>query len=151
MNVEPYVFNGEIELRALLRWNIIRYEDTKGLFDIFEKNEENDIIKEKDIYIGGYYQRYDTNIINNEAKDIPIVKSGSKLLLLLDTIGLTILYDFLYEDYKRKKNSILDSLANIFSLWISSYNLISFLFSKLYSKSFDKYKVIENILSKKKK
>ena len=150
MNVEPYVFNGDIELRALLRWNIIRYEDTKGLFDIFEKNEENDIIKEKDIHIGGYYQRYDTNIINNEAKDIPIVKSGSKLLLLLDTIGLTISYDFLYEDYKRKKNSILDSLANIFSLWISSYNLISFLFSKLYSKSFDKYKVIENILSKQK-
>ena len=150
MNVEPYVFNSQIELRALLRWNIIRYEDTKGLLDIFEKNEEDDRIKEKDIYIGGYYQRYDTNIINNEAKDIPRVRSDTKLLLLIDTIGLTISREFLYEDYKRKKNSILDSLANIFSLWISSYNLICFLFSKLYSKSFDKYKIIDNILSKQK-
>ena len=147
--VEPYVFNSDIELRALFRWNIIRYENTKGLFDIFDKKEENDIIREKDLYIGGYYQRYDTNIIIGESAYNPV--ENTKLMLMLDTIGLTISYNFLYEDYLRKKNSILDSFANIFSLWISSYNLLSFLFSKLYSKSFDKYKIIDNILSTQKR
>ena len=52
IKVEPFVFNSAVKLRALFRWNIIRYENTKGLFDIFEKKEENDILKEK-IYILG--------------------------------------------------------------------------------------------------
>ena len=56
----------------------------------------------------------------------------------------------LYKDFKRKSKSILDCYANIFSIWISLYNLFTFLFLKLYSKSFDKYKIIENILSRQK-
>ena len=52
IKVEPFVFNSAVKLRALFRWNIIRYENTKGLFDIFEKKEENDILKNK-IYILG--------------------------------------------------------------------------------------------------
>ena len=70
---------------------------------------------------------------------------------MLDTIGLTISYNFFYEDFKRKRKSILDNLANIFSIWISLYNLFSFLFSTIYSKSFDKYKIMENILTKTKR
>jgi hypothetical protein len=57
---------------------------------------------------------------------------------------------FIYEDYKRKEKSILDIYANIFSLWITLYRLFIFLFSYLYSQSFDKYKIIDNILSKQK-
>ena len=53
---------------------------------------------------------------------------------------------YLYEDYKRRVKSFLDYCEDIFSLWRSLYNLLSFLFSKLYSKSFDKYKIVESIL-----
>ena len=147
IKVEPFVFNSAVKLRALFRWNIIRYENTKGLFDIFEKKEENDILKENNIYIGGYYQRYDTNILNDETTYVP----STRVMLMLDTIGLTISYNFFYEDFKRKRKSILDNLANIFSIWISLYNLFSFLFSTIYSKSFDKYKIMENILTKTKR
>ena len=54
------------------------------------------------------------------------------------------------ENYVRKETSLLDVYAKVFSLWMSLYSGISFLFSKLYSKSFDKYKIIENILSRQK-
>ena len=53
---------------------------------------------------------------------------------------------YLYEDYKRRVKSFLDYCEDIFSLWRSLYNLLSFLFSKLYSKSFDKYKIVESII-----
>ena len=71
-------------------------------------------------------------------------------MFMIDTIDTLNGNVFLYQDYKRKKRSILDIAADIFSLWISFYNGFTFLFSKLYSKSFDKYKIIDNILSKQK-
>lgn len=54
---------------------------------------------------------------------------------------------FLYEDYIRKENYLLDVLADIFALLISFYNILSFLFYYLFSQSYDKYKIMENILS----
>ena len=51
------------------------------------------------------------------------------------------------ENYVRKETSLLDVYAKVFSLWMSLYSGISFLFSKLYSKSFDKYKIIDTILN----
>ena len=59
--------------------------------------------------------------------------------------------DILYEDYKRKKVNYFDSFPDIFALWISLYNALTFFFSKLYSTSFDKYQIIDNILSRQKK
>ena len=53
----------------------------------------------------------------------------------------------MYEDYIRKENYLLDVLAGIFALLISFYNILSFLFYYLFSQSYDKYKIMENILS----
>lgn len=146
---ECFAFNPDIKVRSLIRWAFIRYEDTKGLFDIFNSKPEDENLKEKDIFIGGKYQRYMTHIISNKKQYSPL-QNNTRIMFMIDTIDTSNGNIFLYEDYKRKKRSILDIAADIFSLWISFYNGFTFLFSKLYSKSFDKYKIIDNILSKQK-
>ena len=138
-----FVFNRNIKLSITSKWTIIRYENIKGFFDIFKKKPENDAIKEDDIYIGGKYQNFDKDIIN----DIyPKYKNDTRYLMGFEISNVNMTNIILYEDYKRRKNTPLDALANVFSLWISLYNGFSFLITKLYSKNFDKYKIIENIL-----
>ena len=45
----------------------------------------------------------------------------------------------------------MSKIQDIFSLWITLYKIITFLFLKLYSKNFDKYKIIEKLLENKQK
>ena len=141
-------FSSYIKLRKRIRWIITRYEDNKGLYQLFDifgdKEEEN--IKEKGIFIGGKFEEFDSMIISKYSSYKPMEKD-TKLLLIFDSININAINHVLYNDYKRKEKSLLDVYANIFSLWITIYNLFTFLFSKLYSKSFDKYKIIEKILS----
>ena len=144
-------FNSDIKLRNLFRWTITRYEDSKGLSQIFDyfKEEEPENVKENNIFIGGSFENFDTMIIDKNTGFSQ--RENTKLLLIFDSIDLNRTNNVLYKDYKRKPKSILDCFANIFSLWISLYNGFTFIFLKLYSKSFDKYKIIENILSRQKK
>ena len=51
----------------------------------------------------------------------------------------------------RKENSIFDVLANICALSSTVLNLITLGYGVLYSKNYDNYKIVENILSKKMK
>jgi hypothetical protein len=53
--------------------------------------------------------------------------------------------------FKRKQSSILDYFANIGSLSITILNIITKIYCCLYSKNFDNYKIIENILNKENK
>ena len=124
-----------------MEWIIIRCKDAKGLLDVFNIDKKPNIIKEKNIYTGGKFQRYDSIINSKNTYYIPLkdYRYVFKFKILSQN-------NYLYEDYKRSANFILDYLADIFSLWISLYNFLSFLFSKLYSKSFDKYKIVETIL-----
>ena len=50
--------------------------------------------------------------------------------------------------YKRKAITLMDYLANIAALGTSVFNLLTKIFGTLYSKNFDNYKIVENILSK---
>ena len=54
--------------------------------------------------------------------------------------GKTIIY--------RRVTSFWDYLANIAALGASFLNIVSKVFSIIYSKNFDNYKIIDNILSK---
>ena len=54
-------------------------------------------------------------------------------------------------EYKRTKKSFLDILANIGALFSSIYTIFNKIFVFLYSKNFDNYKIIDKILSNKKK
>ena len=143
-------FNSDIKLRNRFRWTITRYEDNKGLSQIFDyfKEEEPENVKENNIFIGGSFENFDTMIIDKNTGVSQ--RENTKLLLIFDSIDLNRTNIVLYKDYKRKPKSILDCFANIFSLWISLYNGFTFIFLKLYSKSFDKYKIMENILSRQK-
>ena len=50
--------------------------------------------------------------------------------------------------YKRKAITLMDYLANIAALGSTIFNLLTKIFGTLYSKNFDNYKIVENILSK---
>ena len=148
INRQTFYINPDIITRQMLQWNIIRYEDAKGLsrlFDIF-KEEEPDNIREEGMYIGGRFLDFKTHSISNDINTF----RNYRMVFKFEVIGSYYTDRFIYDDYKRKRKSILDSLANIFSLWISLYNAFTFLFAVLYSKNFDKYKIIENIISKNK-
>ena len=54
-----------------------------------------------------------------------------------------------FDIYSRIKISIFDAIANICSLVITLYGIITFIFCGFYSNSFDNYKIIERILSNK--
>ena len=54
----------------------------------------------------------------------------------------------LYSEYKRRKISLLDVMANIGSLFISLYSCF-ILVIKYYSNNFDNYKIIQSIINKK--
>ena len=53
-----------------------------------------------------------------------------------------------YDIYTRNKISIFDAIANICSLVMTLYGVITFIFCGFYSNSFDNYKIIEKILAK---
>ena len=146
-NEIEFVFNSDVKLRTIFRWVITRYEDNKGfiqLFDIFKEKEGNNNIKENDIFIGGEFEEYNTMIINKETFYRRMY--NTRLMLILDSLGIKNRNAILYKDFKRKGKSILVCFANIFSLWISLYHFFISLFALLYSKSFDKYKIVDNIL-----
>ena len=145
-----HIFDSDIKLQKNIQWTITRYEDNQGLWQIFDyfKEEEPEHLKETNIFIGGSYENYDTMIIDKNT--IYGARKNTKLLFMIETLDLNDFNTVLYKDYKRKAKSILDCYANIFSLWISLYNGFTFIFLKLYSKSFDKYKIMENILSRQK-
>ena len=147
-----FYFNPDIKLRTLFKWNIIRFEDSKWLLKLmfdkikdifFNTKKEDDMIKEKDIYIGGNLKADDTMIISKTSYYVP--KKNSRLMFVFESNDNNNI--FLYEDYIRKENYLLDVLADIFALLISFYNILSFLFYYLFSQSYDKYKIMENILS----
>ena len=50
-----------------------------------------------------------------------------------------------YIEYSRKRDSELDTIGIMMSLWGVSFNILQFIFS-LYSQNFDNYKIIEKIL-----
>jgi hypothetical protein len=138
-----------MKLYQSFSWIVTRFEDVKGIKQLFHnifKDQESDEIKENDLYIGGHFQR-DENRIVSKGTNV----NGNRLMLRFYVIGTRYRNYFLYEDYKRKENSILDYLADIFSLSNSLYQIISFVYTRIYSNNFDQYKIIDNILLSNKK
>ena len=138
-------FNPDTKLETSYKWTVVRCEDEKGLFDFSESNQNKKIKENDNIHIGGKFQKYDTIILS---KNTIYSKIKDKSFLFdFKVYGIKHTNNFIYEDYKRKKKSIFDYFAYIFSYWFSLYNGLSFFITKLYSQSFDKYKIMENILS----
>ena len=140
-------FSPEVKLMSSFRWSIVRCKD-EGIFQLLKSKNEQKDVEEENIYIGGKLQRYLTRIQtkNTYAPEIPEYRYVFNFIIR--SIDYTNV--ILYEDYVRKEKSFFRILPDIFSYWLTLYNVFSWAFFKFYSKSFDKYKIVENILSREK-
>ena len=122
-----------------LNWGLIEYEEEKG---IFGKSFDR-IRKKSNIYYGADFKSVET--FTDDGHVSRIMGEHYRVLLLLE-----IYPDWSqYERYTRKENGILDVFANICALSSTVLNLITLAYGVLYSKNYDNYKIVENILSKK--
>lgn len=130
--IASYEFFFKRTLIRRLYWQNIHYKEKKGIFDLFNK--------EDNVEIGGYIESTysyegDTQIRNEYFKILSLIEMEN----YLDE----------YIEYQRTKISFLDIFANILSLSLSLFNSIALGFAFLYSKNFDNYKILEKILSNK--
>lgn len=133
-----------------IKWDVFNFEEKKGIFSrLFDKIQGK---KNSDFF--GQFQKgetltYQTNFNEpseyndhtNYMKPILIIHSEKFLMSELNKQeGKTIIY--------RRVTSFWDYLANIAALGASFLNIVSKVYSIIYSKNFDNYKIIDNILSK---
>ena len=127
-------------------WRLINVTDEPALSDTF-------IPKNKSFSGGDYYTSSGTIIKSN------IINTATSKKLYNETFNFDGIYKILFVyysrnlytesiEYKRKKISVFDILANICSLALTIYNGFKFAFNFLYSENFHNYKIIEKILSK---
>jgi len=136
---------------AILKWELIEYEEEKGVFG----KTYNDMVGNNYTYRAGYYKKIETYTDDGHGAEIPntlwkikdLNGNHFKLLLYLES-HLNYLD---YEKYTRKKISFLDTLASVAALGSTVLGLMSSVYAVLYSENYDKFKIIENILTKKMK
>ena len=113
------------------KWEVIKYKEQRSLFDPLTNRQTE--------YIFGHFKNDEPK---EELKDI-----------YADTGYYILLYNIIFTNkhkeyllYKRRKVDILDVLANIGALF-STIKYFFSLFFYYYSKNFDNYKLIQNILN----
>jgi hypothetical protein len=139
-------FNPDIPQGNEYFWQVTKIVEEKEMFDKLMGNK-------KESFGGNYYKStcatMKTTIFNGSDFEFfhdERLKSGYyKFLYLFNSINQ---FDD-YIEYKRKKVSIIDLIANVCSLALAIYNGFKLGFSILYSSSFDNYKIIDRILSTK--
>ena len=126
-NIDYYKFN----------WEIIKYEEEKSFSGLFGG---------PNIYYGGFFTRSIQYSVPEEGPIEYPRNSGEyyKVVTVLQFERKNFAY---YENYIREKISIFDAIANICSLIITIYGIITFIFCGFYSNSFDNYKIVEKIIS----
>jgi len=135
----PFFFNNS--LMRTIYWENIRYkEEISG----FSKLYYDLIGKEIVFHAGQISLNSDSYILDNTF----LGYEKNKTSKLLGEVNLLNILDIITE-YKRKKVSKLDLLANIGALSSTIYGIFIKLFSLIYSKNFDNYKIIDKILSQK--
>ena len=145
---EEVIFFNNNSNSVHLNWELIEYEEKKGIF----QKTYDDIVGNNYTFYGGYYKSKETYIDDGFASSYPdsIFKikdlNGNhfKLLLWINSIP----NEKEYEKYSRTKISILDALTNVAALSTSALNLMSLVYGFLYSENFDNYKLIETLLTK---
>ena len=128
-------------LSCSANWEISSYEDVKGVEKIFD-------------YLSGIKLNFTFG--NFEGITCRNESANTTLKLEVDPpkyfkyISSFYLHNELYgiNIYKRKKKSLMDYAANIASLCATIYSIMSKAFGFIYSRNFDSYKIVENILSK---
>ena len=121
-------------------WEVIKVTEEKGLFDNFIGNKKE--------LIGGKISS-SFNYFNFKSTIIKI-KIDDEISYYKPIFGFAILTDYnSIVEYRRKKISIFDIIANICSLSLTIFHGFQFGFSFFYSQNFDNYKIIDKILTSK--
>ena len=116
-------------------WQVTKVTEEKGVIEnLFGLEEKSSI--------GGNFYKTDIYCVTNT----PMQYGSLEGRVFLIISGWNEFTDYI--EYKRKRISIFDILANIFSLAMALFNGFTFGFTFLYSNNFDNYKIIDKILSK---
>ena len=130
-------------------WQIIQYEEKKG---IFSKTYDNMVGNKNTYYAGNIKSRAtftDDGHLNRMPSNYWRIKdeNGNRFIMLLYLEIFANTNE--YERYSRKKISFLDVLADVSALASTVLNLMALAYGFLYSQNYDNYKIVENILTKK--
>ena len=135
-------FNPDLGHYQNIYWQIETVEEEQGMLDKLTGN--------KKVSYGGSFINSEISIIQETIIDgytstIPGVVGGGYFKILYIFNSINYCDDFI--EYKRKKVSVFDLIANICSLALTIFNAFKLGFSILYSSNFDNYKIIDRILS----
>ena len=121
---------------SIYNWKVIKYKEKKGLALLFDK-----IFGIKNEYFAGYYESNEQKNEENYIEEI----NGNYYKHLIDISISNSHHE--YDEYTREKITILDVISTISALF--SPIKLGFLFIYgFYSKNFNNYKIIENVLNK---
>jgi len=139
-----FIMNPDIMTRFIDDWQITIIKEEKGMLDNFFGNKN-------DSFGGTFYRRYSyysrNQFINLDDDKYSNFSGYYKILFTYNTQN-TFRY---YAEYSRKKVSVFSLIANICSLALTIYNGFRFGFNFFYSEKFSNYKVIDNILTSRRK
>ena len=140
-----YAFNPNIGLQQNIFWETTTIVEEQGILDRLTGNKKE--------YFGGSFSQSEistirTTILDVSKWDFPDDRLKSGFFKILYIFSSENLFNSIIE-YKRKKISVIDLIANICSLALTIYNGFKSGFSFLYSSNFDNYNIIDRILSTK--
>ena len=134
----PFFFN--YPLLNLLRWEVIKYVEERGILGLFDK-----IIDKKSEFTSGFISSSESYTFDHPIEIKNNLGKKYKFLCFIKIIN----EHYQYTEYKRVKKSFLDVLANIGALFSTFFSVFIFAY-KYYSKNYDNYYLVDKILSSKK-
>ena len=126
-------------------WKVIKVTEEQGFLDQLQGIEKSSF--------GGDFYEQEISAIMTDVINAENVRIGDRKLNFEGIYKILYVFNSVnefnnYIEYKRKKISIFDILANICSLSLTIYNGFQFVFIFFYSENFDNYKIIQKILTK---
>ena len=136
----PFSITDRVEY-YMFHWKNIKYEEENSFSGMFRKKDE---------YYGGYF--YNPERYYMPLKNEPLFKKKiDGNITEYYALESYIIFDKnnfgYFDNYSRDRISIFDPIANICSLIITIYGIITFVFCSFYSNSFDNYKIVEKIIT----
>ena len=131
----------------ILRFRAVKYKEDAGFLKLWN-NLKNKKDEESQKIIGLKYNSEDNYFTDDflPYEETNFTINGTKYKGLGD-INTYLDYEH-YEEYKRTKKNILDTISNICSLSLTIFNVLSVCIN-FYSQNFNNYKIIEKILENK--
>ena len=143
-NMDRYVLYPDFMQLVTDEWQIIQVKEEKGLLDYYFGTK-------KDSFGGTYFKS------DNIYRPYQIINTTEYKFFKFSGVYKKIFGYFSnnsfsnFAEYSRKKVSVFSLIANICSLALTIFNGFRFGFNFFYSEKFSNYKVIDNILTSKRK